>query len=227
MHTPLGYDPHHVMTVGIPVHDGTYKTWAERNAYFDQLHKKVAAVPGVTLTAISSNATPPNNGWRTGVEVLGQAPRDDQKAGVNFADPGLFPHPARRTRAGPLLGRDRRTQRSPLRRHQSDLRPALLPQGRRHRTLYPCPRTQELSTIQPHSGRRHRLDADRRRHRRQAHNGLRKPISPEIFLPSTLNLRMYTQILVRSDVPPLSLLHSIAAQINSVRSRSAGQQLHR
>ena len=28
MHTPLGYDPHSVMSVGIPLHDGTYKTWA-------------------------------------------------------------------------------------------------------------------------------------------------------------------------------------------------------
>ena len=27
-HTNLGYDPHNVMSVGIPVHDGTYKTLA-------------------------------------------------------------------------------------------------------------------------------------------------------------------------------------------------------
>ncbi len=59
MHTPLGYDPHNVMSVGIPLHDGTYKTWGERSAYFDQLQKKVAMAPGVTMTAISSNATPP------------------------------------------------------------------------------------------------------------------------------------------------------------------------
>jgi hypothetical protein len=24
IHTPLGYDPHNVMSVGIPVHDGAY-----------------------------------------------------------------------------------------------------------------------------------------------------------------------------------------------------------
>ena len=46
MRTPLGYDPHNVMSVGIPVHDGTYKTWAARSAYFDQLLKKVAGGPG-------------------------------------------------------------------------------------------------------------------------------------------------------------------------------------
>ena len=37
LHTPLGYDPHNVMSVGIPVHDGAYPTWAARSAYFEQL----------------------------------------------------------------------------------------------------------------------------------------------------------------------------------------------
>ena len=65
LHTPLGYDPHNVMSVGIPVHDGTYTTWAERAAYFEQLRARVATVPGVTMAAISTNATPPSNGFNT------------------------------------------------------------------------------------------------------------------------------------------------------------------
>ena len=91
MHTPLGYDPHNVMSVGIPVHDGTYKTWGERAAYFDQLQKKAAAIPGVTMTAISSNATPPNNGFETQVEFLGKSAQDEQKARVNLVSPTYFP----------------------------------------------------------------------------------------------------------------------------------------
>jgi ABC-type antimicrobial peptide transport system permease subunit len=47
-------------------------------------------------------------------------------------------------------------------------------------------------------------------------DGLRNPILPEAFIPYTLGLRMGTQILVRSQVPPLSLLHAIAEQVNSV-----------
>ena len=38
-HMNLGYDPHNVMSVGIPIHDGTYKTWAERAAYFEQIRE--------------------------------------------------------------------------------------------------------------------------------------------------------------------------------------------
>ena len=41
MQRPLGYDPHHVMSVGIPVHENTLNDWAERAAYFSQLRERV------------------------------------------------------------------------------------------------------------------------------------------------------------------------------------------
>ena len=88
---PLGYDPHNVMSVGIPVHDGSYPTWEARSAYFEQIRNRVAAVPGVTFAAISTNATPPSNGWNTGIEILGKPPQDSQKVRVNFVSPGYFP----------------------------------------------------------------------------------------------------------------------------------------
>jgi ABC-type lipoprotein release transport system permease subunit len=47
-------------------------------------------------------------------------------------------------------------------------------------------------------------------------DGLMKPILPEAFVPYTLSMRMWTQILVRSEVPPLSLLHSVGAQVNTI-----------
>jgi uncharacterized membrane protein len=47
-------------------------------------------------------------------------------------------------------------------------------------------------------------------------DGLRNPILPEIFVPYTLSMRVWTQILVRSDASPLKLLHSIGMQVNSV-----------
>jgi ABC-type antimicrobial peptide transport system permease subunit len=47
-------------------------------------------------------------------------------------------------------------------------------------------------------------------------DGLARPILPEIFVPYTTAMGMYTQILVRSDGPPLALLHSIRAAVTSV-----------
>jgi ABC-type antimicrobial peptide transport system permease subunit len=49
-------------------------------------------------------------------------------------------------------------------------------------------------------------------------DGLRKPILPEVFVPFTTQMYMYTQILVRSEVSPLTLLHSVAAQVNSLNT---------
>ena len=58
IHQPLGYDPHNVMAVGIPLRENSYRTWQARAAYFEQLRQKVAATSGVTTAAISTDATP-------------------------------------------------------------------------------------------------------------------------------------------------------------------------
>jgi hypothetical protein len=47
-------------------------------------------------------------------------------------------------------------------------------------------------------------------------DGLANPIVPAIFVPATLNMRMGTQILVRSEAPPLSLLHAVRLQLTAV-----------
>jgi hypothetical protein len=72
IHQPLGYDPHNVMAIGIPLRASSYGTWPARAAYFEQLREKVAETPGVITAAISTDATPPRNGWIMGFEVLGK-----------------------------------------------------------------------------------------------------------------------------------------------------------
>jgi ABC-type antimicrobial peptide transport system permease subunit len=54
-------------------------------------------------------------------------------------------------------------------------------------------------------------------------DGLRKPIQPEIFVPYTILMGMYTQILVRSNVSPLLLVHAVGAQVNAI---NADQQIN-
>src|SRR5215831_10347998 len=90
MHKPLGYDPHNVMSVAIPLHDGAYTTWAARAAYFEQMRAKVAETPGVTMAAISSNATPPRNGWNSRFDILGKPATEEQLGSINLVSPGYF-----------------------------------------------------------------------------------------------------------------------------------------
>ena len=218
MHTPLGYDPHNVMSVGIPIHDGTYKTWGERAAYFDQLQKKVATAPGVTMTAISSNATPPNNGWGTHIDFLGKAAQDEQRVRVNFVSPTYFPV----LRVPLLQGRiwDDTEDRNGA--HLAVINQTLarryFPHGDAigHSLRIPELQDQPPYVLASADGAGWMqivgVVADK------MNDGLRKPILPEVFVPFTTQMYMYTQILVRSEVSPLTLLHSVAAQVNSLNT---------
>jgi putative ABC transport system permease protein len=51
----------------------------------------VATISGVSMTAISSNATPPANGFAMRVEFLGKTAKDEQKVLVNLVSPTYFP----------------------------------------------------------------------------------------------------------------------------------------
>src|SRR5262249_1894516 len=90
MKRPLGYDPHNVMSVGIPVHENTFGTWEERATYFAQLRERVTAMPGVVQAGISTNATPPANGSAQPFEVLGKNAIEQQQALANFVSPEYF-----------------------------------------------------------------------------------------------------------------------------------------
>jgi predicted permease len=216
MHTPLGYDPHNVMSVGIPVHDGTYKAWGERAAYFDQLQKKIATVPGVTMAAISSNATPPNNGFETHLEFLGKSAQDEQKARVNFVSPTYFPVLRIPLKQGRIWDETETRNGAHVAVINQMLARRYFPAGDAIGHSLKAPELQDqppyILSARDGSGWLQivgivgdKLD-----------DGLRKPIKPEIFVPFTISMGMYTQILVRSEVSPLSLVHAVGSQVNSV-----------
>jgi putative ABC transport system permease protein len=216
MHTPLGYDPHNVMSVGIPVHDGAYPTWEARLAYFEQLRNKASTVPGVTMAAISTNATPPSNGWQTGVEILGKAQRDGQKVRVNFVSPGYFPLLRIPLAQGRIWDEAENHHAAHVAVINQTMARLYFPEGD---ALQHSLRVPEMKDEPPYTTAAHGSDtwlqivgiiADKR------DDGLRNPILPEAFVPYPLSMRVWTQILVRSDVPPLSLLHAVGMQVNSV-----------
>ena len=69
----LGYEPQHVMSVEIPIGEDAHATWADRARFFTELRDKIAAMPGVLSAGVSTNATPPNSGWRQPVEKSGNS----------------------------------------------------------------------------------------------------------------------------------------------------------
>jgi putative ABC transport system permease protein len=216
LHTTLGYDPHNVMSVGIPVHDGTYPTWEARSAYFEQLRMKVATVPGVTMTALSTNATPPSNGWGTNVEFLGKAARDEQKVRINMVSPSYFQVLGVPKMQGRLWDDAEDRNGALVAVINETMARLYFPEGD---ALGHSLKISAMKAEPPYNLMAPGADGwlqivgvvgDKR------DDGLMKPILPEAFVPYTLSMRMWTQILVRSDVPPLSLLHSVGAQVNTI-----------
>jgi predicted permease len=212
-----------VMSVGIPIHDGTYKTWGERAAYFDQLQKKVATISGVTITAISSNATPPANGFPTHVEFLGKTAQDEQKVLVNQVSPTYFPVLRIPLAQGRIWDETENRNGAHVAVINQTMARRYFPGGDAIGHSLKVPELQDVPpynlTAPDGSGWLQIVGvvADK------LDDGLRKPIKPEVFLPYTISMGMYTQILVRSEVSPLTLLHAVGAQVNSV---DADQQIN-
>jgi len=216
LHMNLGYDPHNIMSVGIPVHEGTYKTWAERAAYFERLRSAVAEVPGVTMTAISTNATPPSNGNETHFEILGKPSGSEQPARLNFVSPEYFPALRIPLDAGRIWDATENHNGAPLVVVNQTLAKRYFPNEDPigHSIKFPDLHDEPpFNLLAPGaSGNllivgvvQDKLD-----------DGLAKPILPEAFVPFTLRLRMGTQILVRTSGPPLRLLHAVSAKVNSI-----------
>jgi predicted permease len=218
LHTPLGYDPHNIMSVGIPVHDGSYSTWAARAIYFETLRNKVAAVPGVKMAAISTNATPPSNGWNTNIEIIGKAPKDDQKVRINFVSPGYFPILRIPLAQGRFWDETENHNAARVVVINETLARRYFPDGSAigHSIRIPEMRDEPPFALAASANNSPLLiigiAADKR------DDGLRNPILPEAFVPYTLNIRMWTQILVRSSGSPMALLHAIGKQVNAVDS---------
>jgi putative ABC transport system permease protein len=222
MHTRLGYDPHNVMSVGIPVHENTYKTWAERSSYFEHLRDNAGTVPGVTMTAISSNATPPSNGNPSRIEVLGASGHDDQKVGINFVSPNYFPLLRIPLLQGRVWDETENHNAAHLAVINETMAKRFFPNGDAVGHSFRVPEMRDeppfnLAAPDPTGWLQIvGVIADKR------DDGLRKPIVPEAFLPFTISMHMWTQILVRSEVSPLTLVHAIGLKVNAL---DADQQI--
>jgi predicted permease len=214
--TNLGYDPHNVMSVGIPVHQNAHVSWEDRSNYFEQLLGRVAAMPEVVSAGISTNATPPSNGWDQSFEIFGSPTAQREQLRANFVSSGYFavlriPLLQGRLWSGAEIGRGARlavVNQSMARRYWPN-GDALGKQVRLPDLKAELP----FSPAVPDSNSWLQIVgvvADAR------NDGLRKPIKPSIYVPFTLRMQVWTQILVRTRAAPLSVLNRVRAAVKAV-----------
>jgi putative ABC transport system permease protein len=216
MRVNLGYNPHNIMSVGIPIHENTFSTWAERVNYFTQLRDKIAALPDVTSTAISTNATPPDSGWNQPFDLQGKTASENQKASINFVDSHYFSTlqiPLRRGRLwddtelvhGALMAVVNETFAKHYFPNSDILGHSVKISTLKSEPPYRLVAPGADGWLQIIGVTADALD-----------DGMDKPVKPAIYLPYSVNMWMFTQILVRSRTDPRSILHSVKQQIVSV-----------
>jgi predicted permease len=218
MRMPLGYDPHNVISVGIPVHDDTYPTWPGRVNYYEQLRAKIAEVPGVVSTGISTNATPPANGDEEKFELLGKpsASLDAQTALMNFVDPGYFSTLSIPLLQGRIWNPTEMAHGALLVLVNQSFAKLYYPNGDAvgHSLKVPTIKADPPYTLtDPGSDGWLQIigvagDA--------LDQGMDKPVKPAVFMPYSIEMQMGTQFLVRSRGNPLALLHNIRQQLAAV-----------
>jgi putative ABC transport system permease protein len=215
--TDLGYDPGHTMSVPIPIHDNTHVSWPDRSEYFEQLRAKIAAMPEVVAAGISTNATPPSNGGDTRIEIMGNN-GEKPEARLNFISPEYFPVLRIPLAQGRIWDHAETMRGAPLAVINQTMARHYWPNGNAIGQQIRIPNLKGEPPYSPAApGSEGWLQivgvvADAR------NDGLRNPIKPSIYVPYTLRLRMFTQILVRTHVAPMSILRDIRAQLVQVDS---------
>ncbi len=216
MHANLGYDPHHTMSVGIPVHDNTHLQWADRVQYFEQLREHVGSLSDVVAAGISTNATPPSNGWNTRFEVFGQSQVQDQATRLNFVDPYYFSVLHIPLESGRLWTHSEVMRGARLALVNRTLAQRFWPRGDaighqiRMPELKPSSRIQ--ATVPDGDGWMQIIGvvSDVR------DDGIGKPIKQAIYVPYSVNMWMWTQILVRARGEPLAILRAVRGKVREV-----------
>jgi predicted permease len=219
MHTPLGYNPHNVMPVWLPLPDDSHATWEARTAYVDHVKTALAAVPGIEEAAISSNATPPENGAPMRYEVLGQKTREQMTAKVNLVSPGYF-----HLLEIPLVqGRVWTEAENRTGAHYAVINQAML--RREFADGNAIGRQLKLPTIEARGTiiltapgiadswlQIIAVVADAR------NDGLKNPVQPAIYVPDTLVVGEGSSVLVKTQAATATMVHAIRTELKEVNA---------
>jgi predicted permease len=215
LHRPLGYDPHNVMSLELPVHDNQYKTWEARAVYFEQLRQKVSEIPGITQAAVSIYSNPPRSGLDQQFEISGRASSKPETGLLQLVSPEFFPALRVPLLRGRLWNSDENQNVARVAVVNRTLAQRYFSNGNalgRSLKLLPIA---DQTFLAPHNSTDTMVtiigivdDV--------LNDNLRNPIQPAIYVPFTFLLPDAAQILVKANVPPLTLLNTVRSEIAKV-----------
>ena len=217
----LGFDIHNILLLQLSFPDKAFTTWQGGVTYSDGLLEKVKATPGVTSATILPAGLPPDDGWRQAVEVVGSPidtgrlsnvamvtadyfdvlripilegrsfTREEVNRGANFVT-------VNKTFVDRYLG-----GANPIGRMIRPTEFAQLPP-----VFLKAPNINQAFQIIG-------VVSDFR------NDGLHRPIAPEVFLPSTMFVGPFGEVLVRTASKPDAVAHSIGVNLRAYNQNQA------
>jgi predicted permease len=217
--TELGYEPHHLMAIGVPLKRDTAKNQRVRAAYIDQLRERVAAVPSVLSVAVAPDSLPPAppfNGTGT-FEILGGQSQQEQRAMIFLVSPEYFATLKIPLLKGRLWDQAENQRGDFVAVVNQTLAQRYWPNGDAIGHQIRADSLKDdgapLSAASPQSGEWRQIVgvvADSR------NNGLEQPTAPALFVPYPTFMWDNTQLFIRTADLPLASLQAIRTALHSV-----------
>jgi predicted permease len=219
---PLGYDPAHVMQLGISLHVHNPAEWSRlesreaRAAYIEQIRQKIASVPRVSTVSVGIDATPPDADLQSSFIVDGSGDGEQPQARVMLVDQRYFVALRIPLLQGRLWSADENSRgdfiavvnRAFSTRYfasSNALDRQLRIPGLTAHKLYQAVSAQSTAWRQIVG-----VVGDAR------NDGVDHPVVPAIYIPYTAAMQAWAQFLVRTEGDPLTSMQSIRAAIASI-----------
>ncbi|QHS52667.1 ABC transporter permease [Edaphobacter sp. 12200R-103] len=216
----LGYDPHHVGFLGIPLKQAPTKNREATASYIARLRDTIAAVPGVLSVGVASSGIPPSQpfggfGTPASFELLGHTADSAQQALVQLVSPEYFATLKIPLLSGRLWTRDENRQgdfvavvnQTFAQRYLADRNPV----GQQLRTDAVKDDGRPASMASPNSTDWRQILGVVADHR---NNGLERPVAPAIYVPYTTFMWNATQLFIRTAAPPETMLQPLRRAIH-------------
>src|SRR6266436_2807213 len=207
----LGFNPDNILFARLPFPRGQYKTVAEKQRFFRALLPRLQALPGV-VAATETTTVPPFGGIRSDIEITGKTHAEKWEAIFSLCSEGYVPTLQVRL----LRGRTLSEMEVNSARKVAVVNQTLVNKFFGHED--PIGRLVKINILEnfPDSPVKDPVFeiigviSDVR------NQGLRDPAMPEVLAPFTITGAFDRAILVRTSVPPMTMLNNIQLEIWAV-----------
>lgn len=214
----LGYDPKNVLILATSLTEGTYTNWQDRVAYYEQIRESLAGVPGVESVGLTAQSVPPVSNYLGNFQIIGRSSDRGQNSVLELVSPEYF-----RALHIPLLRGTMWTDNDDA--HASNVAVINLQMARRFwPDADPIGEQVRLANLRPFSSWVLASPTDNGVVRiigvvgDAQNDGLNKPVLPAIYVPYTLTATDSVNFLLRTSVPPLTIVRASRERIREINA---------